>query len=252
MGVGRKPDPGEINCDIACRYGLSDARILDVRWEVPLEKWSVKVAKYCTCVRPVSLLNYSLCYKLVNNRNDFALQKVTPAGITHCDPYRDECPRYCNKPEAYCTKERYCHCGVVDKMLNNPMVRLGDGKEQDECGEKCRSWLWPVAEDVDNKPYIYDETLETCSATKSCPKIDTSPWKLDRPGSLSVSIDALENASEDGNRRFCLCAKSVLPMHSPGTRFLMHLEPERFIPDKVPCAPNHVCEVVGKGIHIVA
>jgi len=55
LGLGRKPDPGEINCDIACRHGLFDAMIMDVTWEVPVDGWGVKNAKYCGCVRPVSL-----------------------------------------------------------------------------------------------------------------------------------------------------------------------------------------------------
>jgi hypothetical protein len=105
--TGRKPDPGEINCDIACRYGQFDARVLDLIWEVPPDRWSVKRAKYCVCIRPVSI-----------------------SGLTHCDPLNDACPTYCGIPDAYCTQDKYCYCGVVNDLLKNPQIRLGSGKEQ--------------------------------------------------------------------------------------------------------------------------
>jgi len=112
--------------------------------------------------------------------------------------------------------------------------------------------MWPLAEDTDNQPYIYDMRLKRCNTTNTCPVIDTSPWKADKPGALSESIDALEQNSNESNRRFCLCVKSSNLKSSPGTRILPRLEPERVDTRKVPCVTNHTCEVVGKGIHVIA
>lgn len=177
--------------------------------------------------------------------------QLTSSGLTHCDPVDDECPTYCGNPEAYCTREKYCYCGIMPNIMqNNSMIRLGNGKEQDDCGEKCRSWMWPLTEDVDASPYIYDETLATCAETDSCQKIDTSPWKPEHAGSYSIPVDALESKSDESHRKFCLCAKTETTMYKPGARFLMHSEPSR-INKKIPCFLNHTCDIVGSGIHII-
>lgn len=137
--------------------------------------------------------------------------------------------------------------------MKNPNIRIGNGKEQDECGEKCRSWMWPVTEDADMSPYIYDEALASCKETNSCPVIDTSPWKADEAGTYSVPVDALEvlDAKYSGQRRFCLCAKTDITMYKPGSRFLMHSEPTRYNKN-IPCFLNHTCAFVGSGIHIIS
>ncbi len=54
-GLGRGTDPGEVNCDISCRYGLFNARIFDLHWEIPTDSWGVKVSKYCMCTRAVCI-----------------------------------------------------------------------------------------------------------------------------------------------------------------------------------------------------
>lgn len=132
----------------------------------------------------------------------------------------------------------------------NPLIRLGNGKEQDECGEKCRSWMWPIAEDNDSSPFIYDEALATCGDTDTCPKIDTSPWKPEKAGMYSVPVDLTEKKDES-LRKFCLCAKTEGIMYIPGSRTMAELNPAKW-PKKLPCFKNHTCVVVGSGLHITA
>lgn len=56
LGVGRKTDSGETNCDTACRHNLQDGWIVDVTWDTNnTDGWGVHKSKFCTCIRPVSI-----------------------------------------------------------------------------------------------------------------------------------------------------------------------------------------------------
>jgi hypothetical protein len=108
-----------------------------------------------------------------------------------------------------------------------------------------------MAEDTDSQPYIYDESMDSCKSTKTCPRIDHSPWKSDAPGALATFLDALEHESVESNAKYCLCAKSRVTMYQPGSRLWMGMEPKRG-QKTLPCAKGHSCAVVGSSIHVVS
>lgn len=91
-------------------------------------------------------------------------------------------------------------------------------------------------------------TDSSSSDSPPCPKVDTSPWRPEKAGVMSIQLDSLE-LDVAARRKFCICAKTSESMYKPGNRFIAHLEPER-IPDDVPCPGNHTCVIVGKSLHI--
>lgn len=163
---------------------------------------------------------------------------------------RDLCPRICNNPQAYCTRDRFCECFHQQTVLENPLVRVPNGKEAVECGEVCRSWTWPIAQDTDHEPFIYDEGRKNCSVEKKCPDVDTRPWTLDMPGALQVSVDALEE-SPDNPKKYCICVKSDRVQNKPGIRMPFNIEPPR-LSKSMPCIFNYTCIAVSGTLHIVA
>lgn len=159
------------------------------------------------------------------------------------------CPKLCNTTAAYCTRDKVCECHIQSNPLSNPMIRLPDGKESVECNEVCRSWIWPLTEDINHVGYIYDESRQVCAFNNTCEEVDTKEWSLDQPGALSASIDALEQR-RDGFRRFCLCVRNDTVSNKPGVRLPFTMEPPR-LPRTMPCILNYTCLAVGENLHIV-
>ncbi|CAL8112980.1 unnamed protein product [Orchesella dallaii] len=227
-GLGRKPDPGETKCNVVCRRNLNEARIFELNWDVPPPHWTVVKAKFCACVRP-----------------------VTASGLTHCQGLegRDICPTVCDNPKAYCTKDKYCECFIQPNLLDNPMIRIPNGKEMEECGEICHSWTWPLAEDLDHRPFIYDEARRDCVEANNCSEVDTTPWALNQPGSLQVQIDAMEESPDDP-KKYCLCAKTDDISNKPGIRFHVLMEPPK-LSKTLPCVANYTCVAVAHSVHVI-
>ncbi|ODN03995.1 hypothetical protein Ocin01_02636 [Orchesella cincta] len=218
-----------IQCNMVCRRNLQEARIFELNWDIPAPHWTVTKAKFCACIRP-----------------------VTSSGLTHCDGLegKDICPKVCDNPQAYCTKDKYCECFIQPNLLNNPMIRVPNGKEMEECGEICHSWTWPLAEDFDHQPFIYDESRRECVEKNNCPEVDTTPWALHQPGALQVQIDALEESPEDP-KKYCLCAKTDDISNKPGIRFHVVMEPPR-LSKTLPCISNYTCVAVAPSVHVIA
>jgi hypothetical protein len=156
----------------------------------------------------------------------------------------------CNTSTAYCTRDKVCQCQQQSNILANAMVRLPNGKEEVECGEVCRSWTWPLTQDSNNRGYIYDESRTICSVNNTCPEVDTTPWQLNQPGSLSAFIDTMENQA-GSDKKYCLCARNDTVSNNPGIRLPFSMEPPR-LPKKLPCIFNYTCIAVGESVHIVA
>lgn len=182
----------------------------------------------------------------------YFFNQVTPAGLSHCDGMegRDICPTACKRKDAYCTQDKVCECFVQPNITaENALVRLPNGKEYEECGEVCRSWIWPLVEDIDHMPLIYDEGRQECFTNNSCPEVDTTPWTPDQPGALRVQIDALEQNTQSP-KKYCLCSKTDSIFNKPGIRMPFNLEPPR-LPKQLHCISNYTCIPVGNSMHIV-
>jgi hypothetical protein len=137
-------------------------------------------------------------------------------------------------------------------MVDKGPIRQPNGAEAEECGEVCRSWMWPVAEDSNRVPLIYDEERESCGARKDCTKVDTTPWKAPKlSGTLGRNSEMMKQISRTRGQRYCLCSKTVSTHYKPGTRFLPRMEPER-APTELECIGTHTCKVVGNSVHIVS
>lgn len=177
---------------------------------------------------------------------------MTPAGLSHCEGLegKDFCPKMCSNPNAFCTRDKVCECFIQPHLLNDPLIRVPNGKEAVECGEVCRSWTWPLAQDIDKTPYIYDETRKECILNDTCPPIDTTPWEMNQPGALQAHVDALEERP-DTAKKYCLCVKTDKVHQKPGIRMPFTLEPPR-LSKSIPCIFNYTCMAVADSLHIVS
>jgi hypothetical protein len=106
--------------------------------------------------------------------------------------------------------------------------------------------MWPIAEDIDNMAFIYDEGRENCFMTNSCAPIDRSLWDPTTVG-FHVEKRIQEEMETEQPRKFCICSKNF----QTGTRVLSNLKPYK-APTNLECIGNHSCIAVGSSsIHIM-
>lgn len=107
-------------------------------------------------------------------------------------------------------------------------------------------WMWPLAEDLDRIPLIYDEGRLNCSKTNSCPRVE-SPRDS---SAIGFRVEKIMNGGFEVKppRKFCLCSKSTTVHYKPGTRILPQLVPYKA--HGLECIGNHTCVAIGNAIHI--